>query len=100
MVLIAIDKHSRKILGYLCRNDQNVAYCCSECDVEFTTAQALEEHMSIHETLVSSTPNSDKPSCFDDDVPLNVLSNIEREKQLQMKYQVVKINLEIHEKFY
>lgn len=55
MVLIAIDKHSRKILGYLCKNDQTFAYCCSECDVEFTTAFDLEEHMIEHEQKSNDT---------------------------------------------
>lgn len=82
MVLIAIDKHSRKILGYLCRNNQNVAYCCSNCDIEFTTVYGLEEHMVVHENL----PN-DKDDL--DNLPLNLLSNIEKETQLKMKYQVV-----------
>lgn len=99
MVLIAIDKHSRKILGYLCRNSVSILYCCGECDFEFTTAQALEEHMFFHETLVPSTPEVEQPSCFDDDVPLNILSNTEREKQLQVKYQVI-IDLETCQKFY
>lgn len=49
MVLIAIDKHSRRILGYLCKNDQTITYCCSECDVEFLEAFALEAHMITHE---------------------------------------------------
>lgn len=49
MVLIAIDKHSRKILGYLCKNDQTVTYCCSECDEEFFEAFYLEQHMITHE---------------------------------------------------
>lgn len=49
MVLIAIDKHSRRILGYLCKNDQTVTYCCSECDVEFSEAFSLEQHMITHE---------------------------------------------------
>lgn len=49
MVFIAIDKYSRKILGYLCKNDETVAYCCSECDFEFASSSNLEEHMLKHE---------------------------------------------------
>lgn len=49
MGLIAIDKQNRKILGYLCKNNQTIAYCCGDCDVEFPTVCALEEHMVMHD---------------------------------------------------
>lgn len=93
MVLIAIDKHSRKILGYLCKNNQSVAYCCSDCDVEFTSAQELEEHMVIHGISLCSRRSPAKGNDIDTiseaDIPLNVLSGIDSEKQLKMKYQVL-----------
>ncbi|XP_031623577.1 uncharacterized protein LOC116340945 [Contarinia nasturtii] len=99
MVLIAIDKYSRKILGYLCKNDQNVAYCCSDCDVEFTTAQDLENHMVMHEmvdSIHSNEENNDTDAISEADIPLNiVLSDIEREKQLKMKYQVTPCSVQI-----
>lgn len=94
MVLIAIDKHSRKILGYLCKNDQTVAYCCSECEVEFTTAFALEEHMVEHEQKSAETIR--RISQIDDDKSIEpecekyneTLSEAERENLLKIKYQV------------
>lgn len=49
MVLIAVDKLNRKVLGYLCRNGSILTYCCVECDVEFEAANQLEEHMLKHE---------------------------------------------------
>lgn len=49
MVLIAIDKLNRKVLGYLCRNGSILTYCCVECDVEFEAANQLEAHMLKHE---------------------------------------------------
>lgn len=144
MVLIAIDKHSRKILGYLCKNNQNVAYCCSECDVEFSVSIDLENHMVKHEQCNSdqhlhvnesninvsnieetNTENSnitesyteesniekenteqqniavlnndaseeksfENKSCSssEGDIPLQILSNIEKENLLMLKYQV------------
>lgn len=146
MVLIAIDKHKRKILGYLCKNDDTVTYCCSECDFEFASSSNLEEHMvkhekplnNEHETITVTTevaidqnvhdeavqPNDheekiekdveDKENCQNEpeenivsekviipqeeippnDVsivtPVNLLSDVEKEKQLQLKYQVMK----------
>lgn len=84
MVLIAIDKHSRRILGYLCKNDENVAYCCSECDFEFTSALDLENHIS----LKSSPIPNDTDTASEGDIPLNILNDIEREKRLKQKYQV------------
>lgn len=49
MVLIAVDKLNRKVLGYLCRNGSIFTYCCVECDVEFEAANQLETHMLKHE---------------------------------------------------
>lgn len=95
MVLIAIDKYSRKILGYLCKNDQTVAYCCSECEVEFTEAIALEVHMVTHEQKSSDTiqrisdvddDNLDEPQCESQN---EILSEAERENLLKIKYQVI-----------
>lgn len=98
MVLIAIDKHSRKILGYLCKNNQTVAYCCSECEVEFTTAIALEEHMVTHEQKstetiqrISDVDNDDddkldEPQCEENN---ETLTEDERENLLKIKYQVI-----------
>ncbi|XP_055309948.1 zinc finger protein 652-like [Sitodiplosis mosellana] len=95
MVLIAIDRHSRKILGYLCRNYNSVlAYCCSCCDVEFTTAIDLERHMVVHESLQTSTPTI-QHTISEGDVPLNVLSDIEREKHLKMKYQLTPCSVQL-----
>lgn len=121
MVLIAIDKHSRKILGYLCKNDQTVAYCCSDCDVEFTKAIELEHHMVSHERLPSErvpitlseditaphveiaaeivaeipaelpvpVANDEKSEASSEgDIPLKVLSEIEKDNFLRKKYQV------------
>lgn len=85
MVLIAIDKHSRKILGYLCRNSQNITYCCSECDVEFTRAKELEAHMVLHE-MKSRPPPAETIDGYD--IEEAKVSNFEKERQLQIKYQV------------
>lgn len=146
MVLIAIDKHKRKILGYLCKNDDTVTYCCSECDFEFASSSNLEEHMvkhekplnnehetitvttevaidqNVHDEAVQSNDHEekiekdveDKENCQNEpeenivsekviipqeeippnDVsivtPVNLLSDVEKEKQLQLKYQVMK----------
>lgn len=49
MGLMAVDRLNRKVIGYLCRNDTELAYCCGECDVEFDAAQELESHMVKHE---------------------------------------------------
>lgn len=87
MVLIAIDKHSRKILGYLCRNNQDVAYCCSDCDVEFGNASDLEEHMVVHENLQMDTPISARELDTISEGDISLI--IEREKHLKMKYQVI-----------
>lgn len=99
MVLIAIDKHSRKILGYICRNNQNVAYCCSECDVEFTTAKDLEQHMVIHENhLLITTPQPRQKNTNEvreDETSLTISSGFEKEKQLKIKYQVKIILIKI-----
>lgn len=106
MVLIAIDKHSRKILGYLCKNDQIVAYCCSECEEEFTASVDLENHMVKHEQRNSHRTSSvgDEPDAgvvgaavtdtfetdtsSEGDLPLKVLSDKEKESLLINKYQV------------
>lgn len=90
MVLIAIDKHSRKILGYLCKNGKDVAYCCSECDVEFTTAKDLVKHIVIHENSLDCITLEAKPNDTDgsNDIPPSLLSDFERDKHLKMKYQV------------
>ena len=84
MVLIAIDKHSRKILGYLCRNNQDVAYCCSDCDVEFSIASDLVQHMVVHENLQIGTP---KPARELDTISEGEV--VENEKHLKTKYQVI-----------
>lgn len=95
MGLIAIDKHHRKILGYLCKNDQTVAYCCSECDVEFTAAPALEMHMVTHDKSANNHCCHNSIEDFTDDVPskadppLDSLSVIEKENLLKRKYQVI-----------
>lgn len=92
MVLIAIDKHCRKILGYICRNNQNVAYCCSECDVECTTAKDLEEHMVIHENPLCidarQAEENDTDKMKEDSVLLTASSASDRERQLKIKYQI------------
>lgn len=97
MVLIAIDKYSRRILGYLCKNDQTVAYCCSECEVEFTSSIDLEEHMISHEQK-SPEPIQRISSVVDDksSEPQHEkhnnepeLSEAERENLLKIKYQVI-----------
>lgn len=129
MVLIAIDKYSRKILGYLCKNDETVAYCCSECDFEFASSSNLEKHMVKHEkpspdTIQTNASNDEKEPIeqnhheetndqanYDEtieqeehvrpddavndavndainDPPLNASDEIDKEKQLQLKYQV------------
>lgn len=144
MVFIAIDKHSRKILGYLCKNAETVAYCCSDCDFEFASSSNLEEHMLKHEKPLNNDnqiaaehveeaigqkndqnlaidqsnhqeaivpPNEQQPNdehnheeaeaqeqrigdeniALNDainDIPLVILSDVEKEKQLQIKYQV------------
>lgn len=110
MVLIAIDKYSRKILGYLCKNDQIVAYCCGECDVEFTGSAALEEHMVTHEK--PSTDHHHEPSIANDHeenqsffsledsrdgvaVVQQQLSESEKENLLMQKYQV-NLHLELN----
>lgn len=162
MVLIAIDKHKRKILGYLCKNDDTVTYCCSECDFEFTSSSNLEEHMVKHEKPLNNEnetitvtaevaidqnvqdeavqPNGDeekiekdvedKENCQNEpeevmvpeevilpeevivpqeeippndvsiDSPVNLLSDVEKEKQLQLKYQVMKEKLLKNSFFY
>lgn len=48
MVLIAVDRLNRRVVGYLCRNANALAYCCGECELEFDTAHNLELHMMIH----------------------------------------------------
>lgn len=74
MVLIAVDKLNRKVLGYLCRNGSILTYCCVECDVEFEAANQLETHMSKHELRppqneeddeeqqIQVQPNGDEPN--------------------------------------
>lgn len=93
MGFIAIDKHSRKILGYLCKNEEMFLYCCGECEVEFTRAKDLEEHMKIHGNIINNISKTMKTIHHADDineneVPPTVLSDLEKEKQLQIKYQV------------
>lgn len=56
MGLIAVDKLNRKVLGYLCRNNDVLAYCCSTCDIEFKQSNDLEAHMDHHE-LKSDIPS-------------------------------------------
>lgn len=146
MVFIAIDKYSRKILGYLCKNAETVAYCCSECDFEFASSSNLEEHMLKHENPLNNDnqiaaenveeaigqkndqnlvidqsnhqeaivqSNEEQPNDENNheeaeaqeqrigdeniashdaisDIPLVILSDVEKEKQLQIKYQVKK----------
>lgn len=100
MVLIAIDKYSRRILGYLCKNDEALAYCCGDCEVEFTTSTELEEHMVGHdekraENIEPILQVADE-KLPDDDKPLNEieveskqLSSVEQENLLKIKYQVI-----------
>lgn len=99
MVLIAIDKHSRKILGYLCKNNQTVAYCCGDCDVEFTTAFDLEQHMVTHEQktpeaeieAVSQVADVKSPDevLSDFEMPSKQLNSVEHENFLKIKYEVI-----------
>lgn len=49
MVFYAIDKRNRKILGYLCKNNDILAYICGECDIEYDSSRDLEMHMLEHE---------------------------------------------------
>lgn len=92
MGFIAIDKYSRKILGYLIRNGENITYCCGECDIECASAKDLEEHMTAHcpTKNVSKTMKTihDVDDNIENEVPPTVLSDLEKEKQLQIKYQV------------
>lgn len=117
MVLIAIDKYKRKILGYLCKNDQVLTYCCSECEVEFVSAQDLEDHMLKHERFSNKRhkvdehkqdedkqeehvqeeckqdEHHDEDAMSDSDLPLSFLSDTDKERNLQIKYQVIDILL-------
>lgn len=59
MGLIAVDKLNRKVLGYLCRNNDVLAYCCSTCDIEFKRSNDLEAHMDQHEAKPSNLSETD-----------------------------------------
>lgn len=50
MVFYAIDKRNRRILGYLCKNNDILAYICGECDIEYDSSRDLEMHMLEHES--------------------------------------------------